>query len=296
MSFPALDLDLTFDASDDLFSRALGFVRAHGVMHPGCNDDPGCTSTHIVTEMEEKMNYDIATASSLGKGFFEVAEFPAVEKSLLVVDGFMKHPHALRLFGLSANFQFKGNHPGLRTMSFANHVAFRPIRQEVERIVGERLPYWCATFQRSFAHDTDNGVHRDSPTYKYSAMLYLNPEDLIAPNTDHGTSTWRHLSSRLYGDPRPADGPWRNKTAESALLDAMLVDPEDAKYAEVDRVGNRFNRLLVFNSRLNHRSSSLGGKGAPGSLDDARLVLIMFFNSVDHAGQENSVLYYDEME
>ena len=65
----------------------------------------------------------------------------------------------------------------------------------------------------------------------------------------------------------------------------------EERFEEIDRVGNRFNRLLVFNSRLNHRSSSLGGAGSVP--DDARLFLVMFFNTEDKAGQENSVLWCD---
>ena len=81
----------------------------------------------------------------------------------------------MREFGLSLDFTYKGNHPGRRTASFAPYPQFRPLRRRVEELVGERLPYWFAAFQRSMANDTDNGVHTDTPYYRYSAVLYLTP-------------------------------------------------------------------------------------------------------------------------
>jgi hypothetical protein len=47
----------------------------------------------------------------------------------------------------------------------------------------------------------------------------------------------------------------------------------------------------IFNSKLNHRSSQLGGLGS--NLEDGRLILILFFNTQDRLGQDNSILYYD---
>lgn len=160
--------------------------------------------------------------------------------------------------------------------------------------------------------------HRDSGAYKYSAVLYLAPDS--PPQL--GTSTWKHRATGLYGDPTEADVARHNRTAE-ALLEALVDDPSQEKYDEIDRVGNRFNRLLVrdlpcvcaselrklikarvrlslsfdlpvqiFNSKLNHRSSQLGGLGS--TVDNGRLILILFFNTQDLLGQENSILYHDK--
>ena len=89
----------------------------------------------------------------------------------------------------------------------------------------------------------------------------------------------------------------------------------------MDRVGNIFNRLIIFNSRLNHRSSGRGAFGNeqhdshththtrararahtrahthPGAFGneqhDSRLVMILFFNTEDKRGSENSILWHD---
>lgn len=161
--------------------------------------------------------------------------------------------------------------------------------------------------------------HRDSGAYKYSAILYLTPDS--PPQL--GTSTWKHQATGLHGDPTKSDVARNNKTAE-ALLNLLEADPGQDEYEEIDRIGNRFNRLLVrwsfftcscvrnipilalfsltypsttefvqiFNSKLNHRSSQLGGLGS--NIDNGRLILILFFNTQDRLGQENSILYHDD--
>jgi hypothetical protein len=110
-----------------------------------------------------------------------------------------------------------------------------------------------AAFQRSFEADTDNAIHRDSPTYRWSALLYLNPE----PSPLHlGTSTWRHKSTGLRGDPRypqhgggeegssgglePGSGGGggggeRNGGAEESLLSALEADGTEAAFDLVRR-------------------------------------------------------------
>lgn len=326
------DTHLHFSERDDFEALSLAFVTRHGLdalnHELACESGVSaarCVSRVVAAKMAEEMSFQVANNAARGLGSFDVS--PAPKLSLVVVDDFLSHPQAMRKFALSCDFLYKGNHPGLRSTSFANFLAFRPIRRKVEALVGEKLPFWFASFQRSFANDTDNGVHRDYPTYKYSALLYLNPE----ADPGLGTSTWRHKETGLYDYPTEAEarkfyahtsasennavdssngsssgssspgGERAARTIEAEadyplaarLADKLAKDPGEEAFDEVDRVGNRFNRLLVFNSRLNHRSSSLGGKGSSGQVDDARLVLILFFNTEDKVGQSGSVLWED---
>lgn len=282
---------LEFATSDNFRELANQWAIRHSLdrMQSGCTMHPvpfTCVVDKVVDAMNLQVSVDIAQRARLGLQTFDVSR--KRQQSLIVVDNFLEEPFGLREFALSSEFRYKGNHPGMRTVSFANHAVFRPIRRQVEELIGEKLPYWFASFQKSFARDMDNGVHRDSPAYKYSAVVYLSPPD--SPLT-FGTSTWRHKATGLYGQPTPEDGRKRNRTVEH-LLDALIDDPGQEEYDEVDRIGSRFNRLVIFNSLLNHRSSQLGGLGRDN--DDARLVLIMFFNTEDPIGQEGSILYYDD--
>jgi len=297
---------LEFQESDDFSSLSLEFILGHGLhlldhdaQCEGGVSGASCLNQLVTAMMRDKAASHVADEVARGVRAFDVSPSPKLD--LVVVDQFLSDPEAMRSFGLSREFKYKGNHPGMRSASFANMLAFRPIRRKVEELVGAKLPFWFASFQRTFANDTDSGVHRDYPTYKYSALLYLNPE----ADPKLGTSTWRHKETGLYDYPTESEA--RQFTADSlvgadngvqftpeGLADRLAEDPGEEAFVEVDRIGNRFNRLFVFNSRLNHRSSVLGGRGAPGSLDDARLVLILFFNTEDKIGQSGSVLWEDQ--
>ncbi len=298
---------LHFRTEDDYQLLAAGFMAQHGIppSGEGCEvaSAYGCAADTVAQEMTVGAARQIASEAAANTRSFELSSSKERLRSLVVEDHVLQHPYALREFGLSLEFLYKGNHPGRRTASFANHAAFRPLRRRVEELVGEPLPYWFAAFQRSFSNDTDNAVHRDSPTYKYSALLYLTPQ---APE-GLGTSTWRHRDTGLYASPtedeakrarvagRGGGGGDREPWSSGDLVNMMVRDGGAArtedKWAVVDRIGNRFNRLLIFNSKLNHRSSALGGMGQEP--DGARFFLVLFFNTEDKAGQANSVLYCD---
>lgn len=285
---------LSYSENDDFRSVASKFVTLNKLdqLQSQCsgNNEAShyeCVVTSVVSAMTNTMSVTVAENAFNGRGFFDVTPSNDM-RSLVVVDNFLKHPDALRLFGLSLDFEYKGNHPGMRTASYANMLAFRPIRRRVEELVGEKLPYWFASFQRSYSNDTDNGVHRDYPTYKYSALLYLNPEN---PH-QLGTSTFMHKETKIYEYPSEQYAEQHN-TTKRVLLDKLESNLGEEHFEEIDRLGNRFNRLVVFNSKLNHRSSSLGGQGS-GHRSDARLALICFFNTEDKQGQAGSVLWYDE--
>jgi hypothetical protein len=286
-------LVLKYSETDDFHSLASTFALENKLdqLQSGCSqeyksDRLACVVEKVVSAMHNIMASTIASEASIGKRFFDVT--PQTLRSVVVVDNFLQHPHALREFGLSSEFPYKGNHPGMRSASFANMLAFRPIRREVEKLVGEKLPYWFASFQRSYSNDTDNGIHRDYPTYKYSALLYLNPESPHAL----GTSTYMHKETKIYEYPSEEYAAQHNTTTR-LLLDKLESNMGEDKFEEIDRLGNRFNRLVLFNSKLNHRSASLGGQGED-SIRSARLALICFFNTEDKIGQAGSVLWYDD--
>ena len=243
---PRQPTPLEFDEDTDVRARAEQFMLEKDLhMIPGAGE----LADQLVREMENTMVYTVEQGAKSGTFSWEPsAPDERAALQLVVVDDFMAQPAALRAFGRAQHFGYKGNHPGMRTASFANMPEFRPVRRRVEALVGERLPYWFAAFQLSRANDTDNAIHRDYPTYKYSAVLYLTPG---AP-CRFGTSTYRHLSTGLVSHPDEEAARRRNTTVE-ALEATLYEDSTEDKYEEMDRVGNRYNRLIVFNSRVNHR-------------------------------------------
>lgn len=161
-------LILRFAEGQDYRAAAIAFADEHQLANfagectqtkpSGTRSRPECIVDNLVAEMYKAVSFDVAQGAAAGYRSFETTKHQEV--SLVVVDHFLSQPEAMRHFGLSCDFAYKGNHPGQRSASFANLLAFRPIRRAVEELIGEKLPYWFASFQRSYANDTDNGVVR----------------------------------------------------------------------------------------------------------------------------------------
>jgi len=102
--------------------------------------------------------------------------------------------------------------------------------------VGEPLPYWFASFQRSFANDTDNAIHRDSPTYRctscrvhfYSAVEAHTPGLLVCAvsvllvvvagrcREQVSNIVLSRVSSKCSQSPQPASSPLPSPSLGSA--------------------------------------------------------------------------------
>jgi hypothetical protein len=179
--------------------------------------------------------------------------------NMLVVDNFYEDPISVREFALSQNIDILTNHPGKRTISFSSH----ELRTELQKLIepyGEiddmYIPmeqYYCIDNNTgSFFINTSIAripwIHNDS--HNYSAILYLNP---YAP-VKSGTSIF--------------------ETNSEIIKKKMLFDK--TKWKEVDTIGNKFNRILIFNCLQYHLPNNYFGINN----DDGRLTQVIWFNII----------------
>lgn len=186
--------------------------------------------------------------------------------SLVVVDDFLNNARDTRAFALTLPFEARGNYPGART--FGGH-APRHWIPVVERYLpaDERVTWWDThplsyngAFQLCDASDGGSWIHRDATDW--AGILFLTPD---AP-ASAGLSIYRHPPTRT-DDARDINAAEAEKRASR---------PEE--WEEETRVGNRFNRLVLFRcSRHFHKASAYFG--APGECDAARLFQVLFFNT-----------------
>ena len=148
-----------------------------------------------------------------------------------------------------------------------------------KKILGKEITGWtsahghCGVFQHCTPADPIV-YHYDGQTH--AAVVFLTPD---APITT-GTSFFRHKAQ-----------PWLDRaleigkngiTSEEQLLETEqkyigkvhddFLDP--TKWEEIDRVGNKFNRLAIWDAKLIHAASQYFGK----DLDDSRLFHMFFFD------------------
>jgi hypothetical protein len=179
---------------------------------------------------------------------------------ILVIDEFLENPDDVRYIALQQSF-VKLHYAGYRTEDQFLHVA--PFREQFEQIFDRGLSDWDNSangrFQCCFASDT---IPYHSDYSSRSGVLFLTPNAPI----EAGISFYR---SRLSGLHRSVNDP---DLMELTFGGGAAFDR--GRWEEVDRVGNMFNRLVLFDAHLAHGASAYFGS----TLNDGRLFQNFFFD------------------
>jgi hypothetical protein len=183
------------------------------------------------------------------------------ESGCIVVDAFFDDPGPVRSAAMRENFDAIGSYPGLRTAPLVQLEA----KEKLDRLFAARnLPqidwetscgrHGAAAFQLTTAID-ETWVHCDLPA-EWTAICYLTPD---AP-TRSGTSFYSHETEGQFA-------------SEFHMLSLEVRGAE--RWTEYLAVPNRFNRLLLFESRLFHAASGFFGS----DLESGRLTQVFFLST-----------------
>ena len=187
----------------------------------------------------------------------------------LTIDDFYSNPMEVREFALKQDFAVRGNYPGMRTKSFLNDSIKKRMRDILYPFAGE-ITWWGGDYTGSFQYTTAadrSWIHSDSTT-DLAAVCYLTPDAPVSA----GTGIFRHKKTGwMHYDYKEAEkNPEYNKNAPSG------DDMQDyTKWEMVDRVGNIFNRLIMYRADNYHVSLDYFGK----DINDGRLFQVFFFNT-----------------
>ena len=185
----------------------------------------------------------------------------------LIVDDFYSNPEEVRDFALSQDFGVNGNYPGHRTVSFLDDNLKNALQELVRPFAGE-VTYWGGDYSGSYQYTTAEDrswIHSDSTT-GWAGVLYLTPN---APLSS-GTGLYKHKETGLYG--------WDNNLyseEETTNAPHMNEARDYTKWELVDRLGNKFNRLVMYRSDNYHGSMDYFGKDKY----DGRLFQVFFFTT-----------------
>jgi hypothetical protein len=178
--------------------------------------------------------------------------------SFVVVDDFYKFPDKIRQFALSQDFQeHPNNHKGKRTDKV---FPFPNLKQRFERILGCRIKNWeehsvnCC-FQSCLGGD-QLVYHFD--IQEYAGLIYLTPD---AP-PEAGTTFYRSKITKRM----------KVHNDFETVFKTGVLDP--SQFDIVDVVGNKYNRLVLFDAQMIHAASSYFGN----HLHNGRLFQIFFFD------------------
>lgn len=197
----------------------------------------------------------------------------ASSPDILVIDDFYADPVAVRDFALGQEFVAnEAHHKGRRTRE---KFLFNGLKERFETLLGPgvRIKGWLThqyngVFQYCVAGDR---VVFHSDQQAYAGVVYLTPG---AP-AGSGTSFVRSRQTGLRRPPTESDAARTGESAaelERLTYGGKLLDP--AAWEEVDRVGNVFNRLVIWDAKMIHAASGYFGSG----LEDGRLFHLFFFD------------------
>ena len=186
----------------------------------------------------------------------------------LVIDDFYAEPEKVREFALNQEFKVRGNYPGQRTESFLTDATKKTLRDILYPFAGE-ITNWGGEYTGSFQYTTASDrswIHSDSTT-DWAAVCYLTPD---APVTA-GTGIFRHKQTGWM------NFDYKREHDEEYMRQAPPGhDSQDyTKWEMVDRVGNVFNRLIMYRADNYHVSLDYFGK----DMHDGRLFQVFFFNT-----------------
>jgi len=180
-----------------------------------------------------------------------------IRPSVIIIDNFYKNPDDVRKIALMQPYDIKGNYPGGRTKSFATD----ELKKRFEMIIGKEIVYWPGGYNGSFQitnKDHVSWIHRDKTDY--AAIIYLTPN---AP-TNSGTILYKHKSSNLL-------------TASNNEQESLLRNDSnnDDAWDIIDTIGNIYNRCILFNGKVSHKSNVYFGD----TIENSRLFQTFFFDT-----------------
>ena len=179
-------------------------------------------------------------------------------KSLVIIDNFYNDVDDVRRIALGMEFGVAGNYPGRRTKPFIND----NVKSAFENIIGLKILDWNSEYNSSFQFTTSRDrswIHCDEYN-NWGGVLYLTPN---APFSS-GTAFYKHNVLGI------------SKFTEESVLEPTGKDSQDmTKWTEIDRVGNVYNRLILFDAKRFHSSVDYFGD----SLQNGRLFQTFFFTA-----------------
>jgi hypothetical protein len=186
----------------------------------------------------------------------------------LTIDNFYVNPMEVREFALKQEFKVRGNYPGQRTEQFLTDNTKQKLREILYPFAGE-IKWWGGEYTGSFQYTTASDrswIHADSTT-DWAAVCYLTPDAPLSSGTGlfrHKETGWSNFDYKRENDPEYMKGAPPGH------------DMQDyTKWEMVDRVGNVFNRLIMYRADNYHVSLDYFGK----DMYDGRLFQVFFFNT-----------------
>ncbi len=205
--------------------------------------------------------------SSIKKDVLNTATIPPTPV-ILVIDNFYNNPLETRRHILQQEFKVRGNYPGQRTISYATAEIKDMLQKWVYPFGGKITLFpmekndknYNGAFQYTTSRDR-SWFHVDSWN-NWAALVYMTPN---AP-LNSGTGLYRFEDGTRFDEEQKIRG-------NEDIINKATQDV--TKWELVDKVGNVFNRLVIFNANHFHCSMDYFGDNK----ENGRLFQVFFFST-----------------
>jgi len=177
--------------------------------------------------------------------------------NVVITDDFYINVDEVREFALKQEFTLQANYPGKRTRTFIND-STKELIQKILFPVAGKVTQWndvdglTGSFQITTADDR-SWIHTDKFN-SWAGVCYLTPNAPLSSGT----------------------GLFINKQTQSFYEDESNINARDiTKWEMVDRIGNRYNRMILYRSDIYHSSLDYFGT----DLYTGRLFQVFFINT-----------------
>lgn len=202
----------------------------------------------------------------LRKFFVFYSGFQYGHKNLIVVDNFYYEPDMIREYAINnLNFNNSNYHKGKRSDRFI----LNGTKEKLEEILGRRILNWNVpeyangVFQYCVASDP---VVYHVDTQQFAGVVFLTPD---APLTS-GTATFKSKITgkfRLEGNDEEYEKTFKGLSNEMNFYDSSTLEL-------VDRVGNVYNRLVLWDAKAIHAATQYFGD----DINNSRFFQLFFFD------------------
>jgi hypothetical protein len=198
--------------------------------------------------------------------------FRKKKPEFLVVDDFYADPEAVRAFALSLEYQEQKDYfKGQRT---DNNYFVDGTKEMFESLLNRKITNWNHPMSGRFQYCTANEpivYHHDIQSF--DSVVYLTPE---AP-PESVTAFFRRKSTKQYNNLTEVEAEPLGKTQKELLFETYLENAvyDRTRWELIDLIGNRYNRLVIWDAQLFHAANTYFG----GNINDSRLFHIFFFDA-----------------
>ncbi|HRI32498.1 MAG TPA: DUF6445 family protein [Saprospiraceae bacterium] len=180
------------------------------------------------------------------------------KRFVIVKDHFYTDPQKVLMAANQAVYHEPEHVTGYRSLSVYHE---KGVKQRLEKILGIKITRWDVdpieengVFYQGFSKGKRKeipGVHSDEPYNDITIVVYLTP----GLPFEYGTSLWMHKKTGLIDPATPKDAR-RLKMKFSQLRDLLEKESKmREKWVEIDRIGNRFNRMVAYPSGIFHSAT-----------------------------------------